>query len=282
MSYKEAQKVLGIDEKNNNQKDVKKAYHKLALIYHPDKNKTEEAKEKFQNICQAYEVLEGLSKRDNPEYLELLRTFLETFINENLVRLAIDKLARLEEEGGLELLKRIQPTLLKKIIEVLNNYVDIFPFSPEFVNKMNRVNNDKRIIIHPSLEELFEDKVFKLVIKEHTYLVPLWHHHLIFDGKKEEFHVECFPILPENICIDEYNHLHIKIVRTWSEIWSNEIIQYEIGGKIFSIPREKLVIKENQEYIIRNEGISLIQINKMYDVSRRGDVHFYIEIIPDL
>ena len=50
-------KILGIP-KDSNQIQIRKAFRELALKYHPDKNKnSEESKQKFMEIVQAYEVL---------------------------------------------------------------------------------------------------------------------------------------------------------------------------------------------------------------------------------
>lgn len=61
MSYYE---ILGI-ERNATLEDVKKAYRKLALRWHPDKNpgNREEAERRFKEIAQAYEVLSDAHKR---------------------------------------------------------------------------------------------------------------------------------------------------------------------------------------------------------------------------
>ncbi|XP_001352723.2 dnaJ protein homolog 1 [Drosophila persimilis] len=60
---KDFYKILGIDKKANDD-EIKKAYRKLALKYHPDKNKSPQAEERFKEIAEAYEVLSDKKKRD--------------------------------------------------------------------------------------------------------------------------------------------------------------------------------------------------------------------------
>lgn len=59
---KDLYKILGVS-KSASATDIKKAYRKLAIEYHPDKNKSKEAEEKFKEINQAYEVLGNEQKR---------------------------------------------------------------------------------------------------------------------------------------------------------------------------------------------------------------------------
>lgn len=54
--------ILGVT-KSASAEDIKKAYRKLALQYHPDRNKTKEGEEKFKEVTKAYEVLSDTQKR---------------------------------------------------------------------------------------------------------------------------------------------------------------------------------------------------------------------------
>ncbi|XP_028842053.1 dnaJ homolog subfamily B member 1-like [Denticeps clupeoides] len=60
---KDYYKVLGI-QKGASEDEIKKAYRKQALRYHPDKNKSAGAEEKFKDIAEAYDVLSDSKRRD--------------------------------------------------------------------------------------------------------------------------------------------------------------------------------------------------------------------------
>ncbi len=62
MTKKDYYEILGIDKKAS-KSDIKKAYRKLALKYHPDKNPDKESEEKFKEISEAYAVLNDDEKR---------------------------------------------------------------------------------------------------------------------------------------------------------------------------------------------------------------------------
>ena len=57
-------KELGV-EKSASTADIKKAYKKMALKYHPDRNKEEGAEERFKKISKAYDILSDDEKRSS-------------------------------------------------------------------------------------------------------------------------------------------------------------------------------------------------------------------------
>src|SRR5919107_190363 len=62
MKYKDYYKILGVT-RGAGDDEIKKAYRKLARKYHPDVSKEANAKEKFQEVSEAYETLRDKEKR---------------------------------------------------------------------------------------------------------------------------------------------------------------------------------------------------------------------------
>ncbi|GBC68559.1 Chaperone protein DnaJ [archaeon HR01] len=59
---KDYYEILGVP-RNASKEEIKRAYRRLALQYHPDRNKSPDAEEKFKEISEAYAVLSDDEKR---------------------------------------------------------------------------------------------------------------------------------------------------------------------------------------------------------------------------
>ena len=79
MDYKDYYKILGVP-KNSTEDEIKRAYRRLALKLHPDKNPgNKAAEEKFKEINEAYEVLRDKDKRSRYDQLgELYSRYQQT------------------------------------------------------------------------------------------------------------------------------------------------------------------------------------------------------------
>ena len=79
-------KLLGLDKKAATE-DIKKAYRKLALKWHPDKNPNDKAaEERFKKISEAYAVLSDPKKREEYDTFGSADQFRQRYTQEDIFR----------------------------------------------------------------------------------------------------------------------------------------------------------------------------------------------------
>lgn len=180
--------ILGLSS-NATEKEIKKAYKKLSLQYHPDKNDTHEAKETYKNIRQAYEVLmnpQSQSDMGRPdiigEDIEDLFQFMNQFTNLHVPPKEIHVKVHLKD------IYYQKPTYIHvnhkkiKLITYLFHYtikqLNLRIHIHDIIGKDNikRMGYDIEVVYPIEYEKLYEN---------HTMKIPLFDDTIEYEWKKE-------------------------------------------------------------------------------------------------
>lgn len=275
----------------------------LALKYHPDKNKTDKACQQFQEIHEAYTYLsthlntedQTLNYQDmkSPitQYLSaflqvLFKTNEQRDIAEKICEIVYTKIGEKAMEKSLAFLKTVDRQTLKFVYTILYKYQEVLHIDPVFLTMINillknKFEKDERILLYPSLKDLFEANLYRLKIEENVFLVPLWHHELVYDNSDDaELTIECLPELPENMEIDENNNLHLTLKYELKQLWEMKYIDVYIEGvgSLYKYSVENLNIMPTQTRVICGLGIPCIDKKDIYNIGKRGDIYLHIFI----
>jgi len=293
MDLQEALHIFEIENVSNlSQESLKKRYHKLALQNHPDKNgNTPTSTQHFQRIQSAYEVLKReisfinnyneLGEEDvhlNTGYTAILHLFIDGVLkgkyNEFLSNIVKDIVSGCKEIS-LKLFEDMNKEQSFAVYNFLVKYKALLRLTDNTLDKvreilLNKFKDMQIYVLNPSINDLFQNNVYKLEIDSKLYFVPLWHSEMYFDS---DIIVKCNPDLPENIEIDEDNNLVIteRIPITFS-LLNEKTRTIKVGNNSFELPLDQLFLRPVQTYILRKKGISKILDADIYNIDEKADI----------
>ena len=288
--------------------DLKRNYHKLSLKIHPDKNNLPNATSAFQELKTAYDYLSdhiddtnyvnntnnthsdhSNSTQDSFDFFEILNNFTSKIngkkLDKNLIFNIIDKLTEKSSILYKEVFEGLDKETSIDLFEYLKRYADVFNISSDTLQQIGDIINEKFkhdeiIKLHPNINNLMNDEIYKLDFDNTTYYIPLWHHEIIYDlSLNTQLIVNIIPQLEDHISIDDYNNIHIHLTKDVKGLLVSKEIQFSLGQTVFNIPCSELYIKKKQKYIYKRKGISIMDTQNVYDVSKKADIIVHLTLL---
>jgi hypothetical protein len=248
-----ASNLLGVPL-NSSSAVIKRAYYKKALLVHPDKNTDPDAAEKFRELKEAYSLL--CEQQDDADKQE------ESWFDSSAM---LNMLADAVSEETLV-------AMYKFLIEYKNFIPEHKYLFTIIESKLSRPH----IVVEPTLQNLFEQKVF---IYTHDngkkYSIPLWHHTLFF----EDLIVVCTPKTEDSdVWVDDSNNVHLSVNENVSTLLQKGGICFQLGARSLLLPAEEVRVVKTQTCILRGQGVPLPDLEDILNVSNVADILVHVNL----
>jgi DnaJ-class molecular chaperone len=291
MNQNKACEILNLDINNLNSKNIKKAYYKLALKWHPDKNKSENSNQKFNEIVDAYNYLnEKCNTNDtnennyNMSYEVLLSKFtmftgIDITNKENIFNI----LNEITNNITMKTFENLEKETLLNLYNFIQKYYSIIGINNEILCSINKIVKEKIsiddiIILNPNINNLLNNDVYKLNYNNEDIYVPLWHEELEFELSNNSIIVRCIPELPDNIYIDNNNSIFVDISLNIKNLLINDVFNFNIGEKVFELSVDKLKIKKKQIITLYNMGLPIINTKNFFSTLKKSNIYLNITL----
>ena len=226
MDFNKAIEILDISTKFTD-RELKKAYYKNAIKYHPDKNGgCEMASTQFKKIREAYDFLSNgdISQEniDDMSYSSIIKKCIYFVMpdfqwDKMFLDSTIHTVLKDCKKASIKLFEQLSKDKALEVYIFLSKHKDIFNIEDKILNDMldiikNKTQHDNIVILNPDIDDLLNDKIYKLEIGGSTFYVPLWDNEIIYDDiSGNDLIIRNIPELPNNVYIDNKNHVHIRI-----------------------------------------------------------------------
>jgi curved DNA-binding protein CbpA len=312
MNSRQAYKVLEL-EPGAAHETIRRQYKMLALKYHPDKNKAEGAADKYREIKEAHDVLcssnadpldhssvSGWFSTGSSTYARTAADFFEMIYNDEQLQRRIfhPLLMRVVgscEEKALDMFKKMEKKKARKLYDILILYQDTLHLSADILVKIRDIVEGAEsaeegpfgsegaeeptiediVVLNPNIDDLLNQSVYKLKQEDGTILfVPLWHRELEYDG----VFVDCLPMLPDNVGLDEHNNIHVNCLLKAADLWDKEEVEVLVGSRAYNLDINRLRLVSKQVVQMEGMGIPVPNEADIFNVSRLSSVYAHVEI----